>query len=78
MKKFFNVPSELLADFSEMLVENELVNELKGSNAEGEIMVEVNYRSDQKGSILELIEWLDDAIEDDQDQDDEDDSEEFA
>lgn len=45
MKKFFNVPSELLADFSEMLVENELVNELKGSNAEGEIMVEVNYRS---------------------------------
>ena len=72
MNKLFNVPSHMLGDFSEMLVENELVNEIKGRTDDDEIIIEVNYRSDQKGSILDLVEWLEDTIEAEDDSDDDD------
>lgn len=72
MNKLFNVPSHMLGDFSEMLVENELVNEIKGRTDDDEIIIEVNYRSDQKGSILDLVEWLEDSIEAEDDSDDDD------
>ncbi len=72
MNKLFSVPSDLLADFSQLLVENQLVNEIKGSNEDNEILIEVNYRSDQKGAILDLLEWLEDNIVDMDDDDDDD------
>lgn len=66
--KTFYVPTELLAEFSEMLVDNGLVNEIKGTN-DNEIIIEVSYSNDQKGSILDLTEWLEENTQDEQDED---------
>jgi hypothetical protein len=74
MKKEFCVPSGSVKEFSDLLVENELVNEIIDSTDNDEVIIEVNYRSSQKGAILDLIEWLDENItEDDVDDDDNDD-----
>jgi hypothetical protein len=61
--KLFNVPTDLLVEFSEMLVDNELVNEIKGSTEDESIVIEVSYGSDQKGSIHDLTEWLEENIQ---------------
>ena len=61
--KLFNVPTDLLVEFSEMLVDNELVNEIKGSTEDESIVIEVSYGSDQKGPIHDLTEWLEENIQ---------------
>ena len=77
--KIFEVPTELLADFSELLSENELVNEIQGSTEDDEIIIEVSYSAKQKAAIHELEDWLEDALDelddDDEDSDDDDESE---
>jgi hypothetical protein len=62
--KIFEVPSELLHEFSGLLAELELVNEIQGTNDDDEIIVEVSYGTKQKDALQELSEWLDDALED--------------
>jgi hypothetical protein len=58
MKRTFNVAADLMPEFSELISDNELANELIGRTEDDEIIVEVNYRSNQKGEILELVDWL--------------------
>ena len=77
MKRTFEVPTENVAEFSEMLVENELCNEITGTNENGDVVVEVNYRIDQKGAILDLVEWMDEiesSLDDDSEDDENEDS----
>jgi len=75
--KTFEVPSELLPEFSGLLAELELVNEIQGTNDDDEIIVEVSYGTKQKEALEELSDWLEDALEDfyeedeDEDEDDE-------
>jgi hypothetical protein len=72
MDKIFTVPTDLMAEFSDLLSENELANEISGSTEEGDVVVVVRYRTDQKGSILDLIEWLDENTAEDEDEEEED------
>lgn len=58
MKRIFNVPADLMPEFSEMVSENELANEIIGKNDDDDIIVEINHRSNQKGEVLELVDWL--------------------
>jgi DNA-binding MarR family transcriptional regulator len=74
--KTFEVPSELLPEFSGLLAELELVNEIQGTNDDDEIIVEVSYGTKQKGAIKELSDWLDEALEDFYEDDDEEDDDE--
>lgn len=74
--KVFEVPSELLPEFSGLLAELELVNEIQGTNDDDEIIVEVSYGTKQKEAIKELSDWLDEALEDFYEDDDEEDDEE--
>jgi hypothetical protein len=48
---------------------------MQGQTELGEVIVAVNYRSEQKGSILDLEEWLEDNLAEDDESDDEDDTE---
>ena len=75
MEKIFHIPAELTPDFAELLQENALCNEMQGQTELGEVIVAVNYRSEQKGSILDLEEWLEDNLSDDEESEDEDDTE---
>jgi hypothetical protein len=70
--KTFEVPSELLPEFSGLLAELELVNEIMGTNDDDEIIVEVSYGNKQKESLKELSDWLEEALEDFYEDDDED------
>ncbi|PZX12868.1 hypothetical protein LX69_02824 [Breznakibacter xylanolyticus] len=74
--KIFEVPTELLAEFSELLSENELVNEIQGSTEDDEIIIEVSYSAKQKAAIHELEDWLEDALDelDEEDEDEDEDS----
>jgi len=74
--KMFEVPSELLPEFSGLLAELELVNEIQGTNDDDEIIVEVSYGTKQKEAIKELSDWLDEALEDFYEDDDEEDDDE--
>jgi DNA-binding MarR family transcriptional regulator len=74
--KVFEVPSELLPEFSGLLAELELVNEIQGTNDDDEIIVEVSYGTKQKEAIKELSDWLDEALEDFYEDDDEEDDDE--
>lgn len=75
MKRLFEVAAEQMPEFSEMLSENELANEVIGKNDDDEIIIEVNHRSNQKGEILELVDWLEEnnALNDENDPDAEED-----
>jgi len=55
MDKIFTVPTDLMAEFADLLSENELANEVTGSTEDGtSVVVMVRYRTDQKGSILDF------------------------
>ena len=74
--KVFEVPSELLPEFSGLLAELELVNEIQGTNDDDEIIVEVSYGTKKKEAIKELSDWLDEALEDFYEDDEEEDDDE--
>lgn len=74
--KVFEVPSELLPEFSGLLAEMELVNEIQGTNNDDEIIVEVSFGTRQKKALMELSDWLDEALEDFYEDDEEEDDDE--
>lgn len=74
--KVFEVPSELLPEFSGLLAEMELVNEIQGTNDDDEIIVEVSFGTRQKKALMELSDWLDEALEDFYEDDEEEDDDE--
>ena len=59
----FEIPAENMADFSEMLAETELANEVKGTNDDGEIIIEVSYSSKEREKVFDLIQWVEENVE---------------
>ena len=57
-KAEFAVPSEVMAEFAEKLANQNLDNEIVGTNDDFEVLVEVEYERDQSGEIDELEEYL--------------------
>jgi hypothetical protein len=75
LRKQFEIPTDSIAEFTELLAETELANEIKGTNDNGEIIIEVAYNSVERDKVFDLVEWCDDNIvedDDDIDADDED------
>jgi hypothetical protein len=61
--KEFEVPIDIIAEFSAALDEHSLTNEINGVNDEGEILIEISYEKNERESILVLMELLDDYEE---------------
>jgi hypothetical protein len=59
----FEVPTDVISEFAEALAEHELTNEINGVSKDGEILIEVTYETNERESILELMELLDDHKE---------------
>ena len=80
-KVSFEVPSEVIGDFTEKLTELELENSIVGKTQDNEIEVEVYYDKSESKQVDELEEYLDElkgglGEADDEDDDDEDDEDE--
>ena len=56
----FEVPTEVIGDFTERLAETSLDNRILGKNGEDEIRLEVFYEKSDAGLIDELEEHLED------------------
>jgi uncharacterized protein (DUF608 family) len=63
MKRVFFVQAGLMPEFSDLLAENNLANEIVGSTDDSEIEIEVHYRANQSNEILELVDWLEENSE---------------
>ena len=74
-KVSFEVPQEVIGDFTEKLTELELENSIVGKTENDEIEVEVYYEKTESKQVDELEEFLEKLIEnlDDEEEDDEDD-----
>lgn len=74
-KVSFEVPSEVIGDFTEKLTELELENSIVGKTQDDEIEVEVYYEKSESKQVDELEEYLEkliDGIEEDEDDEEED------
>lgn len=59
--KQFDVPVELIREFSEIIERHELFAKLQGVTEDGELMVEVDYETTEQGAgVMELIDTIDD------------------
>ena len=67
----FEVPTEVIGDFTEKLTELELENSIIGKTPEGDIEVEVYYEKSESRKVDELEEYLEELIEDIEDYDEE-------
>lgn len=72
----FEVPSEVLGDFTEKLTETGLDNRILGRNGDDEFEIEVYYEKSDAGLIDELEEHLDDLKKDLYDEDEEEEEDE--
>ncbi|MBI4931841.1 MAG: hypothetical protein HY841_13850 [Bacteroidetes bacterium] len=64
----FNVPSEVMVEFAEELVNRNLNNSIIGSNEDGEVIIEVEYDKNESGDVDALEDLLDDLIEESEDE----------
>jgi len=60
--KKFEIPSDLMAEFAELLSDSCLENEISG-RADENIIVSVNYEPEERQQLYELLEWYDDNVE---------------
>jgi hypothetical protein len=76
-KAIFEVPSEVIGEFTEKLTALELENSIVGKNDEEEIEIEVLYEKDESKQVDELEAFLEELKEDfeNSDEDDEEDDE---
>lgn len=77
-KAMFEVPSEVIGEFTEKLTDLELENSIVGKNDDDEIEVEVLYEKSESKEVDELesfLEKLKDGIEDDDEEEEEDEDE---
>jgi predicted CopG family antitoxin len=76
-KAIFEVPSEVIGEFTEKLTDLELENSIVGKNDEEEIEIEVLYEKDESKQVDELEAFLEELKEDfeNSDEDDEEDDE---
>ncbi|MEI7595918.1 MAG: hypothetical protein WCK02_17855 [Bacteroidota bacterium] len=67
-----------MAEFAEVLSKVGLDNEIKGTNEDNEVLINVFFKPSQRESILDLIEWVDEHVsyEDEEDDDEYDDDDE--
>lgn len=74
-KARFEVPGEVIGEFSEKMVELELENSIVGKTEDNEIIVEVLYEKVEAEQVDELEEYLDELIEsiEQEDEDEEED-----
>lgn len=61
--KKFEIPSESMADFAEALAESQLENEICGKDDDENIIVKVYYEPEERKQMLELMEWVEENIE---------------
>lgn len=61
--RIFEVPSELMLDFSEKLDELELSNQINGRNDHDEVIIEVYYSHEKKGEVLDLVDWFQENVD---------------
>lgn len=66
----FDVPSDLMGDFAEMIEEHALSNWIEGVNEQGEIILMIEYTKQQDEVIEELYDLLE-SYEQEEDEDDE-------
>lgn len=75
-KATFEVPSDLMGDFTEKLTELELTNSIIGTTEDDEIQVEVYYEKDESDAVDELETFLEELKEkecDEEEEEEEDD-----
>lgn len=65
--KTFEVPVSLISGFAELIAENDLDNEIIGNTDDGDIMVSISYEPEDRMKVFELMEWVDDNVENDED-----------
>lgn len=63
----FDVPSDLMTEFAEVIVDNELQANISGYDLDEEIiMVEIDYEADQKKLMHELQDKIDDYYDEEE------------
>lgn len=62
-KAKFEVPTEVIGEFTEKMVELELENSIIGKTEDDEIEVEVLYEKNEAQAVDELEEFLEELIE---------------
>jgi len=65
--KKFEIPSESMADFAEVLADSQLENEICGKSDDNTMIVKVYYEPEEREQMLELMEWVEENIEEDED-----------
>jgi hypothetical protein len=55
----FEVPSDSMTEFAEIIGNNELDNTIQGINDDEEIIIDVHYEADERQAVFELMELLD-------------------
>ena len=74
--KEFEVPTEIIAEFSDALAENNIDNEILGTNEEGEVIVQVSYEKEEREGVFALTEIIDDYFEEEESEEEEEEEEE--
>ncbi len=67
MKSQFNVPVDSIVEFTEILTENELSNEIVGINPDNELIIEVLFEKED----FDAVEELEELLESDQEEEEE-------
>jgi hypothetical protein len=61
--KIFTIPKDSMVEFSDKLTDLELTNEITGITEDEEITIEVSYEPDEKQNVFDLMEWVEDNVE---------------
>jgi hypothetical protein len=70
VKKELDIPVGLLLEVADILIENEISHEITGTDAENDcITLEVAYDKEQRDTIHEIEDLIDDYEEEDEDDD---------
>ncbi|MBA3971234.1 MAG: hypothetical protein H0X46_03680 [Bacteroidetes bacterium] len=75
-KAEFEVPSEVMAEFADEMVNRDLDNKVTGTNEDNEILVEVIYEKEESKSVDELEKILDNLREQMEEEDEEEEEDE--
>ena len=60
--KMFEVPQDLISEFTEKVLDLELVNRIVGTG-EDTVTIEIRYEAQEKEALYDLIEWYDENVE---------------
>ena len=64
--KTFEIPTDNMIEFADLLIENELSNEITGTNDDC-IIIEVQYEPDEREAVFNLTEWYENIVLGDED-----------